>query len=217
MGEAERKRLIADSQTNPAERNRLRYGPEIESIYVIGEFLVQARQPYEALERRALRTKGDFVLVDNWTRAKTGDLVQQGLPFYAGRVRLTQRVRPEDKQLKAAKGATLSFDPPDAITATVYVNGQRVGTRGWRPYEFEVGDQLRPGWNEVSIELASSCRNLLGPHHHIDGELYSVGPGSFRFLKSWTDRGDAPEQIWTDSYSFVRFGLAGGVRLVLWK
>jgi hypothetical protein len=51
----------------------------------------------------------------------------------------------------------------------------------------------------------------------VSGELYAVGPGSFRTVKSWTDDKNSPDNVWTDNYSFVRFGLAGPVKLSLWK
>jgi hypothetical protein len=59
---------------------------------------------------------------------------------------------------------------------------------------------------------------MLGPHHHIDGELVSVGPDSFTGRSSWTsplvgqedwyDRrmsGDAA--LWVDDYFLIPFGV----------
>jgi len=216
-GEAERHQAMNLPETSPEDRNRLRYGPEIESVYIIGEFTVRSLSPFAPGERRAVSTEGGFVLTDNWGQVTTGDLVPQGLPFYAGSVKWEQTVVLREEPLKSAKGATLSFDPPDAIIAKVHVNGKLASTRGWRPYEAEVGPLLQPGRNSIAIELTGSCRNLLGPHHHVAGELYSVGPSSFRGIKSWTDDASAPDNVWTDRYTFVRFGLAGPVTLTLWK
>jgi hypothetical protein len=215
-GEEERKRRMKLPETTPAEKNRLRYGPEIESVYVIGDFLVRSQSRFTPLARRALRTQGDFVLVDNWSQVHAGDLVAQGLPFYAGRVELTQTVLLSEDLLKAAKGATLAFGPPDATVTKVRVNGNDAGTRAWRPYKFEVDEWLTPGRNDITIELAGTCRNLLGPHHHTDGELYGVGPSSFRSVPGWIDSGRADSQ-WTDRYSFTRFGPDGPAILTLWK
>jgi len=214
--QARRERLEQPAVTR-TEKNRLRYGPEIESIYLVGDFLVRSRSPYESLDRGALRTEGEFALVDTWHHVTTGDLVPQGFPFYAGPIRLRQTVTILEKQLKSAKRATVHLEPPDAITTKIIVNGAVAALRGWRPYEVEVGQLLVPGRNDVEVQLTGSCRNLLGPHHHVDGELHAVGPGSFRRQKSWTDASGTPEAIWTDSYSFVRFGLTGPVTLTLWK
>jgi len=216
-GEAERMRLMTQPEAGPEERNRLRYGQEIEPVYIIGEFLVNSQAPFEGVERGAVRTRGRFVLADDWTQSKTGDLVEQGLPFYAGGVRLSQTVRVPEKALKSAAGATLTFDPPNAITARVTVNKQPLPPRGWRPYEFEVGGLLSAGRNEVQVELTGSCRNLLGPHHHVEGELHAVGPESFHCLGSRAGESHALENVWDDSYTFTRFGLAGPVNITLWK
>jgi hypothetical protein len=217
IGAEERRRLIDDPETPPAHRRRLRYEPEVESIYILGEFLVGARGRFTDLPRRATQTRGNFVLTDHWSQARTGDLVSQGLPFYAGTVTLTQTVMVPDTLLKTSKGATLEFPPPDAIVTRVHVNDAPVATRVWRPYAFEVGQHLTPGRNQVTVELTGSCRNLLGPHHHVDGELHFLAPESFEGVRTWTDRKGAPANTWTDAYSFVRFGLNGPVTLSFWK
>ena len=216
-GEAERLRLMTQPETGPEERNRLRYGQEIEPVYILGDFLVRSQAPFQDVDRGAVRTRGRFVLADDWTQSTTGDLVEQGLPFYAGGVRLSQTVNVPEKALRSAAGATLTFDPPNAITARVILNKKSLPARGWRPYEFEIGDLLSPGRNEVQVELTGSCRNLLGPHHNVNGELHAVGPESFRGLGSWTGEKGSPENTWDDSYTFTRFGLAGPVTITLWK
>jgi len=217
VGGTERQRRIEEPESTAAEKNRLRYGPEVESIYLIGDFLVRSRSPFEPIARRALRTAGGFVLTDSRHQITAGDLVQQGLPFYAGAARLSQTVVVQEKELKSAKGATLTLTPPGAITTKIRVNGTLASVRGWPPYEAEVGELLVPGRNDIELELTSSCRNLLGPHHHIDGELHGVGPQSFRRQRSWTDSANTPDEVWTDAYSFVHFGLTGPVTLTLWK
>ena len=57
-------------------------------------------------------------------------------------------------------------------------------------------------------ELYASNRNLLGPLHHVDGELYAVWPADFT---------DTPHEfkedqrnVWSDKYHFVKFGVQGG-------
>ena len=216
-GEAERKRLIALPETPPAERNRLRYGAEIESLYLLGEFLVRSRSPFEPLPRRAVQTAGPFYLTDPWGQTTTGNLVEQGLPFYAGSVRLTQAVTVSEKALRAARNATITMPVPDAITALVFVNGKPSVLRAWQPYEFPVGELLVPGRNEITIRLTGSCRNLLGPHHHVNGELYGVSPSDFRGVKSWIPGSAHPAGTWTDRYCLVQFGLTGPVTMTLWK
>jgi len=216
-GKNARKELSQQLESRPLEQNRLEFGNEIESLYIIGQFLVRSGKNFEPLERRASRTLGGFTLVDDWHQAETGDLVPQGLPFYAGTVRLSQMIIVSPRVLASAKQAVYSFDPPDAIVARVWVNGRDVGVRSWRPYAYDVLKHLLPGRNEIAVELTNSCRNLLGPHHHIDGELHAVSPGSFTESKSWTDRPDIPDCVWTDAYSFTRFGMVEPGKLVFTK
>ena len=44
----------------------------------------------------------------------------------------------------------------------------------------------------------ATLHNLLGPHHHRNGEILAVSPATF---SDWLN--------WTDDYTFVRFGVEG--------
>lgn len=99
----------------------------------------------------------------------------------------------------------------------VYVNDTLVKHSLWAPYTADITDCVKDGMNRIRLQIFASNRNLLGPHHHIDGECYNVGPESFTGKWSWVERkseADATEifdrnkSYWTDSYSFVEFGLS---------
>jgi len=153
---------------------------EIEHAYIIGDFAV------ESLGNRGFR------LVEEGREARSGDLVKQGYPFFAGTVSLTQEL-----ELSKVHGrAILAFEGLSAIVANVLVNDREAGQVFLRPHELDVTGLLKEGGNTIEVQLVGSLRNLLGPHHHKAGELFSVGPGSF------TD-----ELNWIDGYSFVSFGL----------
>ena len=68
----------------------------------------------------------------------------------------------------------------------------------------KVANSIKNGENELKITLLSGNRNLLGPHHKPQGEIYSVGPSTFTDKHGWAD--DTSKPAWTDDYSFVRFG-----------
>jgi hypothetical protein len=189
-----------------SEGNKLTFDTEIENIYIIGSFGVEARSPYSNGERNAVYTDGPFVLTEPPALVQTGDLVCQGFPFFAGKIHLQQKVDIDWKEWIAAKWRFSA--PPDTIVSRLFVNGQEVRTFLWEPYEADITAFLREGENQIELEMANSCRNLLGPHHHIHGELYKVGPDSFKDKSSWTDQGlDKNTHIYTDRYAFVRFGL----------
>ena len=77
--------------------------------------------------------------------------------------------------------------------------------------------------NKLRIILYSSLRNLLGPHHHIDGELTHVSPESFlpyfdlesdyaENVKRWDNNAIEPID-WKDSYCLTDFANIGKICL----
>ena len=177
---------------------------EIEHIYIIGDFAVAATaagrshrlggQSFEAF-------RPDFEITDEAPTVCAGDLVPQGLPFFAGTVALTQKI-----VLPALEGRVwLTLDRGEVPVVDVVVNGRSAGQIIWPPHELEVTDLLREGENEITLRLVSSLRNLLGPHHQERGDNLWVGPREF-----------SNELLWTDDYWFVPFGVED-VRLVVRK
>lgn len=191
-----------------AEGNKLTFDWEIEPVYLLGQFGVRSDRAFTDGERRAVWTDGGFELTEPPLRASAGDLTRQGLPFFAGSLRLRQTIPLEDMTWAAARWSFIA--KPDAIAAKLFINGLEVKTFLWEPYTADISSYLRKGDNLIELELTGSCRNLLGPHHHIQGELYKVGPDSYKDKPGWTDKGLPPgTMIFQDRYTFVRFGLNG--------
>lgn len=191
------------------ERNRLRYGVELEAVYLIGDFDVHSEKPFTSLKPGCFGTEGPFILTSPSQKIYTGDLSQQGLPFFAGSVALEQNVEIPERPSGDVR-VFLEFEKIFASVCRVLVNGQEAGKLYWRPWRVEITPFIRDGeTHQIQIELTSGLRNLLGPHHHIYGEPTLVGPDSFLGRKSWTDQRDAPDNTFTDRYAFVAFGLAG--------
>ena len=92
--------------------------------------------------------------------------------------------------------AALALDGLDATVTIVRVNGKEAGTLVWRPHELDISSLLVEGENTLELELIGTLHNLLGPHHHRDGEVLAVSPATF---SDWLN--------WTDDYTFVRFGV----------
>ncbi len=189
---------------------------EIESVYIIGDFGVRSLSGFRAGDRRTVLTEGPFAICERPTIIQGGnlaggtDLTSQGYWFYAGNVRLTRSVDLPGEWFEEQKRQIwLELDPPNAALVRAFVNGKDAGARAWRPYRFDVTELLRPGQNEVTLELFGSCRNLLGPHHHWRGEVLYTGP-AFGFTKSAEEHEpEVPENTWVDRYCFIQFGLAG--------
>jgi len=178
----------------PKKKGTLIYrkdGVELESIYIIGEFSVRAEKSFRKGKATFLN---DFLLTDEAQEIKQGDLVLQGYPFYAGSALYRQKIKLD--VLSSGEGVYLKFEDFEAIVARISVNGKEAGLVFWPPYEIEITSLLKEGENFLEIELTGSLRNLLGPHHHSEGELLAVGPRSF-----------VDEAHWVDGYNFVPFGL----------
>lgn len=196
-----------------SEKNMLTYDVELESIYIVGDFGVVSKSSYKTGERKAVFTDGPFVIVDKPDKVKTGDLTRQGFCFFAGKITLTQTI-----YVKKEEGmpVILKLKRPNAIVAKVFINDRVVKTLPWEPYSVDITEAVRDGENKLSIQLFSSNRNLLGPHHHVAGESYSVGPlsfvGKFSFAEKQTEAVPTTEEemskdYWREGYCFVEFGL----------
>lgn len=185
-----------------SEKNKLSYDMEIEAIYIKGDFAVCTDNSFERLERRASRTLGDFYITESTKTVKNGDLVQQGYPFFAGSITLKKTVTLSKDELQ---DRSLKFKELGAIVTKVKVNGADAGNVMWHPYEVSLSGLLKEGENDIEITLVGSLRNLLGPFHMAEGEVYAVGPRKFFHESPIWSKGVNPE--WTDTYCFTEFGL----------
>ncbi|MEN6641203.1 MAG: hypothetical protein ABFE08_02020 [Armatimonadia bacterium] len=204
-----------------------RYGTEIESLYLVGDFGVIGEPTDEKTlqfvwEQYGLPRQGvqcfaanTFILTDPQALV-WGDTTLQGLPFYAGRLRYTVNV----PELPAP--ARLQLGQLDCPIAEVSLDGVTAGHIYKQPLQLE----LSPGEaRQIEITLYGTLRNLLGPHHHPHGELAAVGPPHFAaatdtgepvavWVAEWAQGQSVPTQ-WRDRYCMVTFGELGEVRLLL--
>lgn len=198
---------LARAKAFEAEGNKLTIDQELESIYLLGDFGVHSGSGFTDEERRAVCTEGPFQLMEPARQVQTGDLTRQGFPFFSGSLRLRQTLELDAAQ---ASGAQWFFQaPPDAIVTKLFINGAEVRSFLWEPYDADISSFLHSGSNVIELELTGSCRNLLGPHHHIKGEVYKVGPDSYKDKPGWTDKDlDKDTHVYQTRYAFVKFGLA---------
>lgn len=206
--------LLMTPDIHESQINKITYDTEIESIYLLGHFGVYSMSDYRYGDRRAVFADGPFICRQMPATVTTGDLSAQGLAFYAGNVRLIQHI--DVSHLKPGQRVYLDLcTKPDDVLTKVWINEQVAGNIPWAPYKIDITDVLKNGQNTLAIELMGSCRNLLGPHHHIAGELYAVGPSSFTNRKGWTDADTDCDDIWTDRYCFTRFGLSSQPKIMI--
>jgi hypothetical protein len=190
------RRLSVDGLLRPGI-NRIEltghFGEDVsmEPIYLIGDFAV---------------TTGDFRrfrVVPESGRLAAGSWVHQGYPFYAGRAVCAQTVDvPAEPAAADGRRVWLALTDLPAPVARVRCNGAEAGVIAWQPYQVELTGLLQPGANRVEVELASSLRNLLGPHH-TGGRPVIVGPWHFHHGNHWSD-----------DFQLVPEGMARGARLI---
>lgn len=195
------------------EKNKITFDMEIENIYLLGDFGVVSESSFTRGERKAMITEGPFTIVDRPEHFTSNDFATNGLLFFAGQMKLTQDI---EVKKEALKKVILKLGKQKAPWIKIYVNDVFVKDSLWEPYEADITDFVEDGKNTVKLQIFASNRNLFGPHHHIDGECYNVGPESFTGKWSWVERkseADATEvfdkdkDYWTDTYCFVEFGL----------
>jgi len=162
---------------------------EIEQAYIVGDFGVRLRTPFEG------------ELCNEPTRLANGSWVDQGYPFYPGSMvyetKLTHRRR---------KGVRtfLRLRNPSGMMYIVRVNGQEAGGILWRPYNLDLTDHLKGGENTLEIEVVSSGQNAHGPLHIREGDSFLwFGPNAFE-----------DESILKKEFGLFDYGLLDGAELV---
>lgn len=195
------------------EKNKLTFQTEIENIYLIGNFGVYNRNGFLYSWRKELICDDDFFMAKLPEKIYGDELTSQGFCFFAGKIKIGQKLFihgfDDSRGVKIVNTENARylcrFGKPNAMFAKLYINGALVRKVLWQPYECEITDYIHPGENEIVWELYASNRNLLGPHHHMDGELYAVWPEDFTGTPS-PFKADI-RKVWSDQYHFVKFGL----------
>ncbi|HJD23532.1 MAG TPA: hypothetical protein H9694_05230 [Firmicutes bacterium] len=177
--------------------NCLTYDTEIDAAYLRGSFGVRSLSGYVNAKPGIALSDGPFVLTALPRELESTRINRQGFPFFAGRMtlRFTAELQDPNRSLRLYGRYA---------TAQVSVNGVEFPPLLLED-ELDVRRALRPGINEVCITLCCSNRNLFGPSHvKDDPEPMMVFPDHFDLGKDWQD-GRNPR--YTDSYSFIDFGL----------
>ncbi len=197
--------LLERARKFETEYNKLTYDSEIESIYLTGDFAIRHHGAVEKLTRQAIRCNGNFTLGAKMTGATVdiADLPGAGLPFFAGKVSLRQTFSLTGNEVE--KISFLRFVPLGANSYGIKLNGVDLGTYFWGPFAVNVKDILRPGDNILELELTTSLRNMLGPHHLAEGESYAVGTMSFNRSDDAAGHKAPP---YDPGYCFVEVGAA---------
>ena len=214
-----------------------RYGSEIETIFLCGDFAVNGRlaavQPTETWRNRLkiLNPKpkpsrfehGSFC-IESEKEVSSANLTLAGYPFYSGSFVCSSNF--SLVELKEGRRYKIAFPHVEAITVGVKVNGKELRTVFCSPWEADVTDALHPGENSVELTLTGSLRNLMGPYHCVGGEFNVMGPATFSGRHSWPNlepgdndwyekRKTGSARLWRDDYYCIPFGLMENPVLML--
>ncbi len=121
---------------------------ELEPAYLLGQFTLEP-----ADSGFVVGPDATLKLATGWNR--------QGHPFYAAGVAYSQRF-----DVPKPSG-TYRVEMPAwyGSVAKVIVNGKLAGHIGYRPWQCDVTERIRPGANTIQILVIGTLKNTLGPHH----------------------------------------------------
>lgn len=208
-----------------------RYGTEIESIYLVGDFSVVAKPLPEKpvaghwadfglppIDVQCFKYES-FMVVEPRPLVY-GDVTVQGLPFYAGRLRLETTLA----ELPPAGRWFVQAEKLDCPIAEVALDDQTIGYLMSHPLEVDMSKTALAEGQKLSITLYGTLRNLMGPHHHPEGESGVVGPNSFSAEAVLDDKRrniwvhehqmGKPVSGYVDRYCMVSFGNPGDIKLI---
>jgi hypothetical protein len=164
---------------------------ELESIYILGDFRLEAE------------SRG-FVVVPP-APLHLGPWNEQGLPFYPSGVSYRRDYDIPETE-KGRDRYTVELEDWGGAVAEVRVNGDRAGLIAFPPYALDITEALRPGRAVITVSVLGTLRNTLGPHHNRP-PLGKAWPRSFQKGAA----GGLPEG---EAYDFLPYGLFTDFKLV---
>jgi len=143
------------------------YESEIESIYLAGKFGVYSSTPFEKAEDSTLIGHHFYIgAAPSYVHEPTTD----GLPFFRGELTMRKKVVLENPNV-------ILRVVGQYVTAKVRINGKEAGELVLSR-QIDVSDYANPGENLVEIIFTIGNRNLLGPFHYVENDIY-IGPDTF--------------------------------------
>lgn len=187
-----------------AEFNKLTVGMELESVYLYGDFSVRHTGNIEYLERNAIRCNGKFSLGSPLTKKSVNgkNLELNGLPFFSGKIKLSQDFELTNNEYEQIRFLSLTLN--GANSCKVVINGINLGSCFYEPVCYDVKSALHAGKNQITLELVTSLRNTLGPHHLDEGEC--IFPTPQYFYREENIIGGTPLPS-CDGFCFVETGI----------
>ncbi|HBF34451.1 TPA: hypothetical protein DDW35_07790 [Candidatus Sumerlaeota bacterium] len=148
---------------------------------------------------------GTLVLREEAAFLRDGDLVTQGYPFFAGRMKLWRDFKMTHEERKRY---FIRLDKPASSVVAARVGNHESAPLYSHPHRLEVTRLARDGENRLEIEIASSLYNVFGPVHLSPKLIRSNMP-----LENWDAVPSRDRRLWNPKPTLQPFGLLGGVLL----
>ena len=139
---------------------------ELENCYIVGAFGVGM----------------DRVICELPNKLKTGDWIGQGLFHYAGNVIYEYNYNHRDEGYDPVGVDQRVFIRLPKVLATsieVVVNKHKIEVPWGIDEPLEITSYIKPGDNQIQIELVGSPRNMMGPFHLIGGKPTNTNDATF--------------------------------------
>ncbi len=176
-------------------KNCLVFDTYLENVYLCGDFGVYAKGGFRSGEEKNVLIAKEFYIAKR--QACVGELTQSGEPFFAGRVVLKKKLMLAEPSVKLKLNGRVH-------AANVTINGINLGACTFDG-EIDISAVAKRGENEVIVELFTSPRNCLGPHHDaLWEENLMLSSYGFDMFEGWEDF--HCEQF-RENYSFVKSGI----------
>ena len=121
---------------------------EISSVILMGNFKVTP-------------VSRGFVLGQTKQTISLGDYTTQGYPEYPWEMAYKKQYQIDETNTRHA----VRLGKWKGTVAQVWVNGSKVGSIAYPPYELDITRALQKGNNEVEVRVIGSLANLYGPHY----------------------------------------------------
>lgn len=95
------------------------------------------------------------------TNIGVGNYVVQGYPEYPWEMAYSKTYNISHEQ----EPHYLKLNQWSGTVAQVWINGEKVGSIAYAPYELDVTGKLKHGENKVEVRVVGSLANLYGPHY----------------------------------------------------
>ena len=126
---------------------------------------------------KVIPTSHGFMLGQVQQKISLGDYTSQGYPEYPWEMAYTKRYQIDG----TANRHAVRLGKWNGTVAQVWVNGSKVGSIAYPPYELDITRALRNGDNEIEVRVLGSMANLYGPHYSDSNGI--MGPWMWNGVK----------------------------------